>query len=70
MKYLQYANFELDNNKHSIKKYTIETYFYFKDKYAVDSESDIFNEILDEYARNLPLKFILVMNKTNNLEVR
>lgn len=69
MKHLSYINFELDNNKHSNKKWTIQTYYHFKSRFNIDNDNTTINAILDEYARNLPLKFVIIMYKVSNLEV-
>lgn len=69
MRHLHYVNFEMDNAKHSNKRWTIQTYFHYRNKYNVDHESTTINQVMEEYARNLPLKFVMAMYKANNLPV-
>lgn len=70
MKHLRYINFGLDNAKHSLKKSTVQTYYYLKYSYDISTDNSTINEIIDDYARNMPLKFVMTMYRVNNLEVR
>ena len=69
LKHLRYVNFELDDARHSTKKCTIKTYYHLQRKYGVHGDNQAIGDVLDEYARNSPLKFVALMYKVGDLEV-